>query len=219
MPPGPLTDVFSQISYRHPFRRYQTLALEAFEKARAEGQRRAYLVLPPGAGKTALGLEIARRLGNRTLALGPNTAIQAQWLAQWQDFQPSLVASGADQELTTPLTALTYQAICNLDARNPLIDEQAIAAWREGQIADGRLPSDHREATSIHDRSDLARLRHKARATVARASDHEQLLSLLHPNGRTLIERIKGSGQWTILLDECHHLLEMWGYLLRAPRP
>jgi superfamily II DNA or RNA helicase len=216
MPPGPLTDVFSQVSYRHPFRRYQALALEAFEKARAEGRRRTYLVLPPGAGKTVLGLEIARRLGNRTLALGPNTAIQAQWLAQWQDFQPSLVRSSADQELTTPLTALTYQAICNLDAHNPVIDEQALAAWRAGQFGDGHLPPDHLEAASIHDRSDLAHLRHKARATAARASDHEQLLSLLHPNGRKLIEQIKMSGQWTILLDECHHLLEMWGYLVRA---
>src|SRR5215467_2276245 len=98
MLPGPLTDVFSRVSYRHPFRRYQTLALEAFEKARDEGKRRAYLVLPPGAGKTVLGLEIARRLGNHTLSLGPNTAIQAQWLKQWQDFQPSLVRSGAEQE-------------------------------------------------------------------------------------------------------------------------
>src|SRR6185312_10509988 len=126
--------------YRYPFRRYQALALDAFERAHAEGQRRAYLVLPPGAGKTALGLEIARRLGNRTLALGPNTAIQAQWLAQWQDFQPSLVASSADQDLTTPLTDRTYHTICNLGARIPLIEEQANAAWREGQLADGRLP-------------------------------------------------------------------------------
>jgi superfamily II DNA or RNA helicase len=216
MPPGPLTEVFSKVSYRHQFRRYQTLALEAFEKARTEGRRRAYLVLPPGAGKTVLGLEIARRLGNHTLALGPNTAIQAQWLAQWHNFQPSLIDSSADQELTTPLTALTYQAICNLDSHNPLIDEQAIAAWREGQLADGSLPPDHREVASIHDRADLAHLRQKARATVAQASDHEQLLNLLHPNGRKLIARIKESGQWTIVLDECHHLLEMWGYLVRA---
>ncbi|HEX5157760.1 MAG TPA: DEAD/DEAH box helicase family protein [Ktedonobacterales bacterium] len=216
MPPGHFAEAFAKVSYRQPFRRYQALALEAFEKARAEGRRRTYLVLPPGAGKTVLGLEIARRLGNHTLALGPNTAIQAQWLAQWQDFQPPLVRSGADQELTTPLTALTYQAICNLDSHNPLIDEQAIAAWREGQLADGSLPPDHRDAASIHDRADLARLRQKARATVGQDSDHEQLLNLLHPNGRALIERIKVSGQWTILLDECHHLLEMWGYLLRA---
>ena len=216
MLPGPLTDVFSRVSYRHPFRRYQALALDAFEQARAEGRHRAYLVLPPGAGKTVLGLEIARRLGNQTLALGPNTAIQAQWSAQWQDFQPSLVRSGADQELTTPLTALTYQAICNLDAHHPLIDEQAITAWREGQQAFDSLPPDHQEADSIQDRVELAHLRQKARAAVAQAPDHEQLLNLLHPNGRTLIERIKQSGQWTILLDECHHLLDMWGYLVRA---
>jgi superfamily II DNA or RNA helicase len=216
MPPGPLADLFSRVAYRQPFRRYQALALDAFEEARAAGRRRAYLVLPPGAGKTVLGLEIARRLGNHTLALGPNTAIQAQWLAQWQDFQPSLVRAGTDQELTTPVTALTYQAICNLDAHNPSIDEQVAAAWREGRLADGYLLPDQREAASIHDRTDLAHLRRKARASVARASDHEQLLRLLHPNGRALIERIKGSGPWTILLDECHHLLEMWGYLVRA---
>ena len=28
--------------------------------------------------------------------------------------------------------------------------------------------------------------------------------------------QIKSAGQFTIILDECHHLLEMWGYLLRA---
>src|SRR5215469_2503386 len=31
MPPGPLTEVFSKVSYRHSFRRYQALALDAFE--------------------------------------------------------------------------------------------------------------------------------------------------------------------------------------------
>ena len=46
--------------------------------------------------------------------------------------------------------------------------------------------------------------------------DHEKLLAILHPNGRLLVERIKAAGQFTIILDECHHLLEMWGYLLRA---
>ena len=36
MLPGRLTKVFSRVSYRHPFRRYQAQALEAFEKARGE---------------------------------------------------------------------------------------------------------------------------------------------------------------------------------------
>src|SRR5687768_11139206 len=79
----------AQTNYRRPFRRYQSLALQAFERRHAAGERRAYIVLPPGAGKTVLGLEIGRRLGQRVVALCPNTAVQAQWLHQWQDFQPA----------------------------------------------------------------------------------------------------------------------------------
>ncbi|HEX5416996.1 MAG TPA: DEAD/DEAH box helicase family protein, partial [Chloroflexota bacterium] len=66
------------MALRFPLRRYQRLAADAFEEARRNGRRTAYLVLPPGAGKTVLGLEIARRLGSRTLVLCPNTAVQAQ---------------------------------------------------------------------------------------------------------------------------------------------
>ncbi len=216
MVPGPFTDLLAKVAYRRPLHRYQQLAIDAFESARASGRRRSYLVLPPGAGKTVLGLEIARRLGNRTLVLGPNTAIQAQWLSQWQDFLPKRVPAGADTDLKTPITALTYQALCVVDSHNPLLDEAAMTAWREGHLADDQLPPDHLAAASVHDKRDLQHLRQKARATAARSSDHEQLLSLLHPNGRALIAKIKASGQWTILLDECHHLLEMWGYLVRA---
>ena len=68
-----------------------------------------YIVMPPGSGKTMVDLEIARRLGNRVLALGPNTAIQAQWLAQWQEFQPRTLAAGTGTTLATPITALTYR--------------------------------------------------------------------------------------------------------------
>ena len=69
-----------------PFRRYQALALDAFQQLRADGEQRAYVVMPPGSGKTALGLEMARRLGRRTMVLTPNTAVQAQWLAEWREF-------------------------------------------------------------------------------------------------------------------------------------
>jgi superfamily II DNA or RNA helicase len=51
---------------------------------------------------------------------------------------------------------------------------------------------------------------------VARGGERAELLGLLHPNGRALVERLKGRGPWTLVLDECHHLLEMWGYLVRA---
>src|SRR5436305_11983656 len=63
-----LSQAFEDTSYFRPLRRYQLLAVEAFERRRHDGASRAYLVLPPGAGKTVLGLEIARRLGRQTLA-------------------------------------------------------------------------------------------------------------------------------------------------------
>ena len=47
-----------------------------------------------------------------------------------------------------------------------------------------------------------------------------QQLGLLHPNGRALIDRLAVGGPLTVVLDECHHLLELWGHLLtRRPRP
>ena len=40
------------------------------------------------------------------------------------------------------------------------------------------------------------------------------LLDRLHENGRTLIAAMRAAGPITIVLDECHHLLEVWGRLL-----
>ena len=59
---------------------------DAIEQAEASGERRAWVVLPPGAGKTLVGLETARRRGRTTVVLGPNTAIQSQWLRGWDAY-------------------------------------------------------------------------------------------------------------------------------------
>ncbi len=200
MPAGQLTELFSTVAYPQAFRRYQALALDAFEKARAEGRRRAYIVMPPGSGKTLLGLEIARRLGNRALCLGPNTAIQAQWVEQWRAFQPTTVSAGIDADLENQVTALTYQAICDIDAHNPELEEQVAAL----------------QASDSGDRYISANLRRHLRLVALQGGGREELLTLLHPNGRKLLERIHAGGQWTLILDECHHLLEMWGHLLQA---
>ena len=87
----------------------------------------------------------------------------------------------ASRELPTPLTVLTYQALCTLGAAGN--GEEA------GRV---RVPGP---------RTRLAA---------------EGVLSLLHPNGRALIARLQAGGPWTLVLDECHHLLELWGRLLQA---
>lgn len=167
---------------RFPLRKYQALALDAFDAARSKGVRRTWLVLPPGAGKTITGLEAARRLGRRTLVLAPNTAVQAQWAKQWELFEPltaqaPAVEAGVDRDLLADLNVLTYQSLAVFDR-----DEEVSVS----------------------------------RTKVVRSGSTEDLLGLLHPNGRALVERAAASGPWTLVLDECHHLLEAWGALVRA---
>jgi superfamily II DNA or RNA helicase len=194
-PPAPpdLAERLRAVTYGRPFRRYQALALEAFERARASGREHVYLVMPPGSGKTAVGLEIGRRLGRRTLVLSPNTAIQEQWVREWGRFAPALVSAATDPALTAPVTSLTYQALSSLEPSPAPVDDSDDA-----------------------DEVDLARRRRRQRSLIARGGSREELLSLLHPNGRRLIERIASAGTWTIVLDECHHLLQLWGWLVRA---
>lgn len=180
-----VTERFARCEFRHPFRRYQQLALDAVEADRASGDTRAYVVMPPGAGKTVVGLEAARRLGRRTLVLVPNTAVQGQWLDCWnRDFAgaDAGVPCGSDRELSTPLTVLTYQSLAVLERT-----EQENGVDRRAQ-----------------------------RRSAIRGGDREALLGLLHPNGRELVARAAALGPWTLVLDECHHLLETWGALVRA---
>jgi len=215
---------FAGMVLRWPLRRYQQLAIDAYERGHTENRRRFYAVMPPGAGKTALGLEVARRAGRRTLVLTPNTAVQAQWVRQWDDFQPARVAIGADADLATPITVLTYQALCVLDGDDAALTEQARGLWRETLRVERGLSAEQAEAEirrlsgdgNPHHDEDLGRFRQRARTLTARRGDRQELLALLHPNGQALIAHMKASGPWTLVLDECHHLLEMWGYLIHA---
>lgn len=154
--------------------------MDAFDADVAAGDNRAYLVLPPGAGKTMIGLEAARRLGRRSLVLVPNTAVQAQWAAAWDNSFPSSDRSaskcGTERGLASAMNVLTYQSLAVIDA----------------------------ETDST------------VRREVLRNRDQQALLDLLHPNGRAVIERAATLGPWTLVLDECHHLLATWGALVSA---
>jgi hypothetical protein len=175
--------VFDGIGLTQPLWPHQVRALGALDQDVARGDRATYLVVPPGGGKTLIGLEAARRLGRPTVVLCPNTAIQAQWMAQWQAaFGPAAVPATASRELPTPLTVLTYQALCTL----------------------GAAGNGEEEAGRVRVLGPRTRL------------DGDGGLSLLHPNGRALIARLRAGGPWTLVLDECHHLLELWGRLLQA---
>ena len=149
-------------------RPYQVRALGLLDLGWADGRRRAWVVLPPGAGKTLIGLEAARRLDRKTVVLVPNSAIQNQWIDHWERSAPAAGTAGSDRSLTSNVTVLTYQSLAVFDP-----DAET--------DADG------------HARS---------------------LMSRLHDNGHELIARLAGAGPLTLVLDECHHLLDVWGRLL-----
>ena len=168
------------------FRRYQELALAAFEADRAAGRRHTYVVAPPGSGKTVMGLEMARRLGRPALVLCPTTAIQAQW------------ESVAPPDLD--LTALTYQAICQ--TTDP---DGALRAAAEAQLGPS-APSERRDR-------ELARTIALLKRDVARGGGVQ---SLLAPGAIARVDALRDAGVRTVVLDECHHVVSMWGYLVRA---
>src|ERR1700691_4302230 len=119
---GTAAGVFAGVSPARSLWPHQERALRAFNADQATGDRSTYLVVPPGGGKTMIGLECARQAGRPTLVLCPNTAIQAQWIAQWhaQFASPAGArAAGtratASRDLPTPLTVLTYQAVASFD--------------------------------------------------------------------------------------------------------
>jgi superfamily II DNA or RNA helicase len=205
--------VFAGISPARSLWPHQERALRAFSADQAAGDRSTYLVVPPGGGKTMIGLECARRAGRPTLVLCPNTAIQAQWIGQWHaQFARSAEARAvgaratASRDLPTPLTVLTYQAVASFDPAG------GGSAGGDGPAGgDGDDSADAGAASSAG-----ATLAAGASSRPGRGLSDRELLASLHPNGQRLLATLKAAGPATLVLDECHHLLELWGRLLLA---
>ncbi len=53
-----------------------------------------------------------------------------------------------------------------------------------------------------------------ADAEVDDEGEETSLMARLHDNGRALIATLRDAGPILLILDECHHLLEVWGRLL-----
>ncbi|WP_304452698.1 DEAD/DEAH box helicase family protein [Nocardiopsis sp. YSL2] len=163
---APEPSVFAAASWPGEFRSYQNDALSQVGSRWADGHRRTWVVLPPGAGKTLVGLEAARRLGRRTVVFAPNIAIQGQWITHWEAYdRPEGGTAGTERALEHDLNVLTYQSLA-------VFDPEAETGG----------------SGSVRDR--------------------------LHANGRSLVAALHDAGPLTVVLDECHHLLQVWGRLL-----
>jgi superfamily II DNA or RNA helicase len=210
------------LAFSGTWRHYQELALEAFEHDRRHGQRSTYIVAPPGSGKTLLGVEIVRRLGARALVLVPNTAVQEQWMRAVGKFGAPPGVAAADP--AAPIACLTYQALCQLDDPGAALADAARRRWAQDRAkATGSTPAEaERDALAWTGEAAARRGRELARITaglkreIAKAgAGRLRLRELLSDGARQRIAALRASGVRTVVLDECHHLASLWGYIVR----
>lgn len=120
-----------------------------------------------------------------------------------------------DPARISDLTVMTYQLLSVTGDGSPF-DDLARAVWTEELVETGRTQAD--AATWLAElavdspaayragiRSRVRRLRKR----FARRNPDE-LARVLHPNAVALIDRLVAAGVRTVILDECHHLLDHW---------
>ncbi len=103
-----------ELTFCFPWRNYQERVLKSVDLYLAD--RRLHIVAAPGSGKTTLGLEIFRRLGQPALVLSPTRVIRNQWIGRLSDFCDSdadFPPTWCSRSLDEPafLTSITYQAL------------------------------------------------------------------------------------------------------------
>ncbi len=218
-PPG---TSFAGLNLRGSLRPYQRLAVDAFEADRAAGRRSTHLVAPPGSGKTVIGLEIARRLGRPALVLAPTGTIAAQWADKLTLFTDEPAAFLAPQGA---LHVLTYQSICQTSdpggalreaAEQHLIEERAAATGSSAAAVRAEVTAFTGVARERFERDVAAEVARSKRAAVQGDAAALTAGALLSSTARTRLDEFFAAGIGTLVLDECHHLASLWGYLVRA---
>ena len=204
---------FSGWVFDAPWRRYQELALDAFERDRASGRKQTLIVAPPGSGKTLIGLEVIRRLECPALVLCPSQTIQRQWVDK------QLLFGAVSEEVH----ALTYQALCQAQDPDEVLRQIAERQWaRERAAATGGQPEDVLVEAHTWSGAAAAAREKELRGIVAglkrrAATGGLQELSaedLLSGGARQRLTELREAGVSTVVLDECHHLASLWGALL-----
>lgn len=210
-----MNTAFSGWRFGGQWRRYQTLCLDAFEADRAAGRNRTLLVAPPGSGKTVVGLEVVRRLGAPALVLCPSRIIQHQWIEKQRLFGPG----------SEDLHALTYQSLCQTTDPEGVLRDSAERLWaQERAVATGQPLEEVLIETAAWEgqgaqrrERDIARIVARIKRQVAAGKLPDlPARQLLSANALERVEALRDTGVRVVVLDECHHLLSLWGALLKA---
>ncbi len=101
------------LNFQMAWRQYQARILDRLPEYLSD--RRFHLIAAPGSGKTILGLEIIRRIGEPALVLAPTITIRDQWVdrltACFLVNQPQPSWLSVDLKSPAAVTVTTYQAL------------------------------------------------------------------------------------------------------------
>jgi superfamily II DNA or RNA helicase len=211
----------SELGFRHEFRKYQRQILDRIEAA-GEADRKHHIVAPPGSGKTIVGLELIRRFGDPAVVFAPTATIQQQWCEEVRLFSEGPTGDLVSREPRrfAPINIYTYQLISAPGESRGLLRETARKMWVEELLkrgvpegdADGRLETMRRNNPDAYGK-ELGRRAGRAKRDFLRQG--ADVARFLHPNARDLIDGLVDGGVKTVVLDECHHLLDYWAVVLR----
>lgn len=195
-----------------------------------QGDHRYHLVAPPGAGKTIVGLELLRRFDAPAVIFAPTTTIQEQWRAKTALFLPEEAPPGAldalvslDPHALAPINVFTYQLLSTPGESQTWVEALARERWLRDLLEEGRVIS---EAAAVQRltllqqnnpqnyRRELARRYQRFKHELLQG-EPSAVAPFLHQNARALIERLLAHRVRTVVLDECHHLLDYWAVVLR----
>ena len=222
---GTEMDAFGDLSFRYPFRKYQRLILGQTESRPAD--RTYHIVAPPGSGKTIVGLELIRRIGKPAVVFAPTTTIQKQWQEKVGMFtaEPARVTqlTSLDPDALAPINIFTYQLISAPGDEQAFARQLAERRWiddllLEGQAQDEDTARERLRAVEANNpkayREEISGRYRKVKGELLRNPDID-VGTFLHRNARDLIDRLVAFGVQTVVLDECHHLLDYWAIVLR----
>lgn len=216
--------MFTSLSFRLPFRKYQGMILEQMQ---GQSDSKYHIVAPPGSGKTIVGLELIRRFDAPAVVFAPNTVIQTQWREKLGLFLPEGAALdewvSLEPERLAPINIFTYQLISTPGEAQERERALAVEQWvqdllEEGQVTEAAAARARIETMRTNNafayRKEVARRYLKIKRELLRngAADIEPFL---HPNARQLVAALVAYGVRTVVLDECHHLLDYWALVLR----
>jgi DNA excision repair protein ERCC-3 len=107
--------LFNNFIWGYALRPYQIKAVEAFHAGGAVSGGSGVIVLPCGAGKTAIGIAAMVKLGCQTLILATNTTSVRQWIDELldkTDLTPDQVGEYTGElKQIRPVTVTTYQIL------------------------------------------------------------------------------------------------------------